>query len=295
LNDEIRTDSKRFLFYGLWLVLSFALFWKPCLALVRFSIANDNASHVVLMPFISVGLIYIERKTIFRRVSFDYSLAGFLFAISAVAYIWTLRSASSWTPPGMLAGYVLAMVLLWLSGFALCFGREALKNGRFPLLLLFLTIPLPDVLLNQSIYFLQKGSTDVAEIIFRFLRVPALRDGFVFHIGHFDIEVSRECSGIRSSLALLILTLIAGHLFLRAFWKQIVLVIAGLLMMVIKNGIRIATLTILGNYVDPGFLTGSLHHKGGVIFFLIGLGLLWPVFWLLKRGEENRHNFAISM
>ena len=86
---------------------------------------------------------------------------------------------------------------------------------RFPLLFLFLTIPLPDALLNHAIYFLQKGSADIAEMIFDLAGVPALREGFVFHLAHFNIEVARECSGIRSSMALLILALVVGHLLLR--------------------------------------------------------------------------------
>jgi len=283
---ESQIGSKRWLLFGLWCTASLALFWRPSSALVKYTFHNDNASHVVLIPFISTGLLYIERKKIFRRVSFDYSLAGLLFTISAVTYIWTIRSAASWTQADMLAGYALALVLLWISGFVLFFGRGALRNGRFPLLFLFLTIPFPGTLLNHSIYFLQKGSADVAEMIFDLVGVPALREGFVFHLAHFNIEVARECSGIRSSLALLILALVAGHLFLRTLWKQVVFVIAGLLIMVVKNGVRIATLTILAEYVDPGFLYGRLHHGGGVVFFLLGLLLLLPILWLLQRGEK---------
>jgi len=286
LNAELRTGRRRFFFYGLWLVLSIACFWKPCVALVRFSLVNDNASHVVLIPFLSTWLIYLEQKQVFRRVSFDYSLAGAFFPISAVTYIWKLRSHASWTQADTLAGYALALVLLWISGFVLFFGRGALKNARFPLVFLFLTIPFPNTLLNHSIYFLQKGSADVAEMIFDLVGVPALREGFVFHLAHFNIEVARECSGIRSSLALLILALVVGHLLLRTPWKQGVLVIAGLLIMMIKNGVRIATLAILAEYVDPGFLYGRLHHEGGVVFFLLGLLLLSPILWFLQRSEK---------
>jgi exosortase len=286
LNSETRIDRRRFLFYGLWLALSVGLFWKPCVALVRFSLVNDDASHVVLIPFISAWLIYREQKQIFPRVSFDYSLAGVLFTISAVTYIWTLRSPASWTQADMLAGYALALVFLWISGFALFFGRAALNYGRFPLVFLFLTIPLPDALLKHSIYLLQKGSADITELIFDLVGVPALREGFVFHLARINIEVAKECSGIRSSLALLILALVIGHLLLPTLWKQVVFVIAGLLIMVVKNGVRIATLTILAQYVDPGFLYGRLHHEGGVVFFLVGLVLLLPILWLLQRSEK---------
>jgi exosortase/archaeosortase family protein len=56
----------------------------------------------------------------------------------------------------------------------------------------------------------------------------------------------------------------------------------------VKNGIRIATLTILAQYVDSSFLFGRLHREGGIVFFVIGLLLLLPVFWLLQRGETPR-------
>jgi exosortase len=286
LNAETHFDRRRFVFYGLWLALSLVFFWKPCVALFRFSLANDNASHVILIPFISAWLIYIKQNQIFRRVYFDYSVAAAFFPLSAVACVWTWRSAPFWTQADILAGYMLALVLLWLAGFVLFFGRGALENGRFPLLFLFLTIPFPAALLNHSIYILQKGSADIAEMIFDLVGVPAFREGFVFHLAHFNIEVAKECSGIRSSLALLILALVVGYLFLRTLWKQLVFVIAGLLIMVVKNGVRIATLTILAEYVDPSFLLGRLHHEGGVVFFLLGLLLLLPILWLLQRGEK---------
>jgi exosortase/archaeosortase family protein len=56
-------------------------------------------------------------------------------------------------------------------------------------------------------------------------------------------------------------------------------------MMILKNGIRIVSLTLLGMYVDPGFLYGKLHHQGGIIFFFISLLFLAPLLWLLQRGE----------
>jgi exosortase/archaeosortase family protein len=78
-----------------------------------------------------------------------------------------------------------------------------------------------------------------------------------------------------------------AHFYLDTFWKQLVLVIAGLFVMILKNGVRIVTLTLLASYVDPGFLYGRLHHEGGFVFFLLGLLLLAPLVWLLERSERK--------
>jgi exosortase len=277
---------RRLCLYGLWLALSIAIFWGPCTALIRYSLSNDNASHIVLIPLISAWLLYFEQKRIFAKISHDYTSAGILVAFSMGAVFWVMSAGAGWSAAGALGVYILALVCAWIAGFAFFFGRGALKNAGFPLFFLVLMVPLPDSLLNYVIYGLQKGSADIAEMIFDLAGVPALRDGFVFHLAHLSIEVAKECSGIRSSLALLILALLVGHLFLRTLWKQALFVVVGLVIMIVKNGIRIATLTILAQYVDSSFLFGRLHHEGGVVFFAIGLLLLFPVFWLLQRSEK---------
>ena len=57
---------------------------------------------------------------------------------------------------------------------------------------------------------------------------------------------------------------------------------------IIKNGIRIVTLTLLALYIDESFITNSkLHSEGGIIFFLIALTFLAPILWLLRKSEKR--------
>jgi len=211
---------------------------------------------------------------------------GALFFALPAALIWGI---SFWNqrsrPDAVISLLALSFVLMLTAGFVAVFGRSSAKAVWFSLAFLGFAIPLPEALLNRTIYFLQYGSAAVAEWIFDWSGVPVLREGFVFHLPGLSIEVARECSGIRSSTALLILALLVAHFAFSRLWKKGVFVFAGLLMMVLKNGVRIATLTILAKYVDPGFLYGRLHHEGGVVFFLVGLAFLAPVYWLLRRGE----------
>jgi exosortase len=278
------------LLFGLWLICSIVVCWRALDSLVHYALGNDDASHILLIPFVSAWLIFVDRKGIFKHPSFDIAVSASLLLPGIVCILWSLRSVPA--SPSVCA---MGLVLLWISGFALAFGREALKAANFPLLFLFLFIPLPKVLLSKVVYFLQKGSAEIAALLFSVTGLPVLREGFVFHLPRFSIEVARECSGIRSSIALLVLAILVGHFFLRRFWKQTVFVLAGIVVMIIKNGIRIVTLTLLADYVDPGFLYGNLHREGGVVFFMIGLLLLVPVFWLLQRGESQTHPQTIEL
>ena len=96
---------------------------------------------------------------------------------------------------------MLALVLLSVAGFALMFGRSATRAAQFSLLLLLLAVPLPDFLLAPAVYFLQKGSAELVAALFDLVGIPFLRQGFIFELGRFTIEIAEECSGIRSSMA----------------------------------------------------------------------------------------------
>jgi len=123
--------------------------------------------------------------------------------------------------------------------------------------------------------------------VFHLLGIPIYRTGFLFALPGVTIEIATECSGIRSSLALLIVGLLAGHLFLRTAWTKVALIMLSLPLLIVKNGIRIVTLTLLSIHVDPSYLTGHLHHRGGILFFLVALGLLMLILRLLRHLEHS--------
>jgi exosortase len=279
--------TKRWLLFAGWIVLSSLLFTGPLVAFVRTSLSNDDGSYLVLIPFISAWVLFVERHKIFLDLSYDKVFGGsFLFL--AICATLASRLAGGAASLGLqLSGYILSLVLFWVAGFALLFGKAASKAGIFPLLFLFLMVPLPNFLLDRVIYLLQAGSAWITGAFFDLLGVPALREGFVFHLARVNIEVAKECSGIRSSIALLILALLVAHFRLRSFWKKVLFLVCGLFMMILKNGIRIVSLTLLAIHVDPSFLYGKLHHQGGIVFFLISLLLLAPLLWLLQRGEVS--------
>jgi exosortase len=278
-------EGRRAYFLAAWIVATAALFWVPVRSVIAYASRNDDASHIFIIPILAAGVLYLDHERVFRRVSFDVSAASGLAASGAAIALLAWREQIGAGTNEQLTLYMLALVVLWVAGFALFFGRAALLEGRFALLFLSLTVPLPEVLLSRAIYWLQAGSAAVVAILFDAVNLPYLRSGFVFHTAHINIEIAQECSGIRSSMAVLILALLAAHFYLRSGWRQAVFVVCSLFVMIIKNGVRIAVLTLLAIHVDPSFLFGRLHHDGGVVFFLLGLALLVPVLWLLSRGE----------
>lgn len=279
--------------YSAWVAAVCLLFWKPLRILIQYALTSSDASHVLIIPILVVWLLWTEAPRVEQRTSLDLK-TSLLFALPAAALAFLSFPWLGPAPGWALAGLVTALILFFFAGFAAIFGGAAAKQTWFPFAFAAFAIPLPPPLLDRVISILQWGSAGVADIVFQLTGLPVLREGLVFRMPSFAIEVASECSGIRSSIALLILAVLIVHFSFTRFWKKAVFVFAGLLMMLIKNGVRIATLTLLAQYVNRSFLFGSLHHQGGVVFFLLGLALLLPLYWLLRRGERPAQIAKVS-
>jgi exosortase/archaeosortase family protein len=86
---------------------------------------------------------------------------------------------------------------------------------------------------------------------------------------------------------MLILSVLAGNMLLESWWRRIVLVAIALPVMLFKNALRIATLSLLSIYVNPEIIKSRLHREGGIPFFVVALILLYPVAMMLIRSERR--------
>ncbi|MFZ0883834.1 MAG: exosortase/archaeosortase family protein [Candidatus Acidiferrales bacterium] len=269
-------------------LLPAAFAWGLVRDVLALTFRNDTFTYIPLIPLVSAYLIYAERKSIFSAASNGWRAGGLLIALGAASLAAARFNFFQVRPENQVSLLMLAFVLTWAGAFALFFGERAFRAASFPLLFLVFAIPIPEPMLSQITLMLQQGSASATAAIFQLLNVPFLRQDLVFELPGVAIRVAEECSGIRSSLALLITTVLASHFFLRSGWRKLVLCILVIPIVVLKNGLRIATLSTLAIYVNPGFLYGRLHHQGGVVFFLIALVPMAFVLLLLQKSENRK-------
>jgi exosortase len=251
------------------------------------ALQNDTYTHIPLIPLVSIVLIYSERRRIFSNISHGWAAGIALTILGAVLIgiarinVWQLSLANQ------LSLVLFGFVLLWIGAFLLLFGARAFREARFPLLFLLFTIPIPEPILSWSILQLQEGSAKATAVIFTLLGIPYLQNDLIFSLPGVAIRVAEECSGIRSTLALLIMAVLASHLFLKTTWKQVLLCVLVVPMSIAKNGLRIAALSALSIYVDGGFLHGRLHEYGGMVFFAAALLPLALLCGYLQKTETK--------
>jgi exosortase len=180
-----------------------------------------------------------------------------------------------------------ATVLLLLGSFLGFFGIKAFREALFPLGFLFLVTPIPEALLSEIVSFLQWGSAEAAEGLFRLTGLPVLREGYTFHLPKLSVEVAPQCSGIRSSISLFVVSILVGRFWLRTTGGRILLILTVVPITLFKNGVRIVTLALLGAYVDQRILDSDLHRSGGIPIFGLAMIMLFSVAWILRRMEKK--------
>jgi exosortase len=249
---------------------------------------SDYYSHIILIPFVTIYFLAVNRSWVSRIERHDWrpgiglAFAGLLLYLIAW---WQARWLGD-NDFGALATFG-SLVFVW-GGFLLLFGRKAFRAALFPLFFLAFAIPVPQLLLDSLIYVLQVSSTEVVQWLFNLTGTTYFREGFVYQLVGINIEVAKECSGIRSTLGLIISSVLAGYLFLQSGWRRIVLLVAILPLTIFKNAVRIVTLSLLAVHVDTTFIThGALHHSGGIVFYLPSLAILFVFLWWLRKGEEK--------
>jgi exosortase len=292
---SMNTQTRSLTFAGFFAV-SIVFWWRALAETLKLALSNDAYTHILLILPCSAALIYLNGKNSrahnLERDRPSASLAGAVLLVVAVLIAgyarWGMTLSAGDLPNSLrLSLSMLALVVWWISSVIFCFGPPTFRSLLFPLCFLFLIVPLPQFVLDSIVEFLQYQSAFASRILFRAAGVPATQDGIMVFIPGLNIEVARECSSIRSSLILIVITLIVAELFLRTWWRKALLVAAAIPLSVAKNGLRIFTIGELGTRVDPAFLNGKFHHNGGVIFLGIAVVCMLALLWILQRAESR--------
>lgn len=283
----------------LWLLTALALsvVYRPLKDLVGGPGRSEYYSHIVLIPVASAYLVFRLRKVVGEKAQYaivpGIILLGVGLAMLLAAFWLSGRLSGRLEVNDYASLSTFGGITAWTGVFVLLYGAEALRIARFPVLFLLFMVPVPVFLMDPIIRFLQVGSTEATELLFRMVGLDYLREGLVFQLPNINIEVAKECSGIRSTIGLVITSVLAGHLLLDSGWRKLVLVLAVFPITILKNAIRIATLSLLAVHVDTRFITESwLHHSGGIVFYIPALGLMALVLnWLRGRlqRKSNEH------
>jgi len=234
----------------------------------------------------------------------DYS-HGFLVAPLAAYFAWERRGRLRRTPvepswwgcvplalgtlalaigrlgvelTAMRTGFVLTLIGLVI----LLLGRQVFRVLAFPLLFLFLMVPLPQSLVNVIAFPLQLIAADLAVDSLHAIGIPALREGNIIHLASTQLFVAEACSGLRSLMALGTLAVVFAYFFRRNAVERAVIVLSAIPIAILVNAFRVGLTGYLTHRFGEGAAEGVIHQTEGFFTFGLAFALLLLEAWLLQ-------------
>src|SRR5258708_11384534 len=228
----------------LWVVF-LLVEWRPLVNTLALALRDDEYTHVLLILPISATLIFLEWRSL-RPMFAPNVRIGCLLLAMAVLVTGFVRGWSASIPSDMqLSIRMFSLVLSWIGAFILCSGSRVSRSLLFPLCFLFWLVPFPQAVLNEIVSLLQQGSALTAHVLFAAVGVPVAKDGVLLTIPGLTVEVAKECSSIRSSLMLVVCSMVLAHLFLRSGWSKVLVGLVAITLSVATNGLRIHTCRVM--------------------------------------------------
>lgn len=195
----------------------------------------------------------------------------------------------------------LSVPFLFLGPLWYYWGNKAALKCVFPIFFFYLAVPLPMV--QHATVGLQLLSADAAHWGAGLFGVETVQVGtnIASADGKWDAyNIVGGCSGIRSLMALLMISIAWAYLAKNlAWWKRVILALSALPLSIAGNAFRVTSIFVFAEYVNPAFAGKTWHDWSGLLFFfpatLIGLAVLHSLLageipFLRKRNVIIRKN-----
>jgi exosortase D (VPLPA-CTERM-specific) len=241
-------------------------------------LTDSNFQHGMFVPLFVAFVVWKDRKWL-QAIPVSPSWWGLAFIAFAMLMLLVGTLGAELSLPRASLVFLIAGLIILFRGWG--FFRAVL----FPWAFLFLMIPIPVLLMNQITFPLQLLASKLATGLLQWAQVPVLREGNLLYLAtrNEPLDVAEACSGIRSMLTLVTLSLIYGYLLESRIWVRAALVALAFPIAIVANSFRIFGTGMLVQYGHPDLAEGFLHEFSGEVIFVVALVMLFFCHRLIVR------------
>lgn len=250
-------------------------FWASISNLWNFLGANADYSAGQLVPVAALYMVAAHKERWNPNFRFWWPGLG-VFAIGAVANMfgYSFRYASVEN---------FGLITAGLGVIASIVGPGVCTRIWYPLLFLFLMIPLPHRVHSALMLPLQGWGAQIAATVLETMGIPAVRTGNIIQVAGHQIAVAEACSGLRMVLAFLIVTGVIAYVIKRPNWQKVIVLLSSVPIALMCNVVRLVLSAYLISIGKEELARGAFHDGAGIIMMPVAIGLVFLEFWVLSN------------
>jgi len=242
---------------------------------------DSNYTHGFLVPIFSGFLIW-QRRHQLAAIPIHGSWIGLPVLLAGIAALLFGDIGSE----NFLMRSSLIVILVGLVLFHL--GWESFRVLAFPLLFLFFMVPLPATLFYAVAFPLQALAARNAAWTLDALGVPVLLDGNVIHLAKQSLGIAEACSGIRSLISLLSVSVGWAILTLPGPWAMAVFVAMVVPITILANVARVVITGLIGQWFGVEYAQGFFHTFSSWLVFVFAFICLLGVHRVVRGVHAHR-------
>ena len=155
----------------------------------------------------------------------------------------------------------------------------------FPLAVLIFMVPVPGTLYGMVALPMQLFATKVSVGLLQFTSLPVSYDGNIIRVGTAMLEVAEACSGLRSLMSFVMISILFAHLTNVRRLKKAVIVAVSVPIAVVGNILRIIFTTFVAYIYGSKIAAGFIHDVSGYVMFVAAFIFFM---WLSRFLEGSR-------
>lgn len=241
--------------------------------------SENDYEHGLIFPFLIAGLIIHGLKDLRSAIGRGSAWGLVIVLFGALCYAAAYRTLQPRVAVGALP------ILLWGSALYL-WGWQVAKRLAFPLCFFWLAIPLPGF--QQATNGLQHIATNLTHYFSALCGVQTIVRGtdILPVTGTWEpLSIAGGCSGIRSLMALLMISAAWAYIAKIAVWKKAILFLSAIPLAILFNALRVTSIFVIAEYGDPKWARETWHDWSGLLlFYPISLFLLLCLHAVLEGG-----------
>ncbi len=263
--SKTNLGSQQKMFLPVILLAAFLIAYLPVWeGLVSAWSRSDEYSHGFFIVPLSLFILW-KKKNVLARITPSPSAWGLaIIIISLLLYILAdlaeISTVASFSMVPLLAG-----VTIYFYGF------KILNECIFSLFLLLFMIPVPAQIYSSMTIPLQLIVSKTSALMASAIGMPIHLEGNVIHMPGRVLEVVQACSGLRSLISLLTLSLIFGYFALKSNWLRSVLFVSGIPAAILVNIIRVFFMVLAFYYFNLDLTKGLIHTIYGMVIFFLAI------------------------
>lgn len=253
-----------------WLAaaLAFVAAYAPVVSrLVADWWTDDNYSHgFIVVPF--AAWFAWERRDRLRATRVQPSALGLVIVAAGLSLLVAGQLGAEFFLARISLVVVLAGAVVFVAGW------QWLGVLAFPLAFLVLMVPLPSIVFNRIAFPLQLLASRAGELTLALLGIPVLREGNLIILARTTLEVAEACSGIRSLISLVTLSILYGYFTDDRTTVRAALALASIPIAVVANALRVAGTGVAAHHFGEAAAEGFFHTFSGWLVFVVAAALL---------------------